>query len=152
MAKTIYFDLDGTLFDLYGEENWLEKLLSETKGLFQNLKTIFPKEEIHNVLNLLKENGYQLEVITWTPKNVSEKYIQIVEKEKELSLKEFHQFSKIHYLRYGTPKQKALIKRTKEMILVDDNLEVIQNWDTPKQRKSILADENLIENLLALVD
>lgn len=152
MAKTIYFDLDGTIFDLYNEEDWLNKLLTETKGLFQNLKTMFPKNEIHKVFNLLKENGYNLEVITWTPKNVSQEYIKIVEKEKEISLKEFHQISKIHCLAYGTPKQKAPIKKSKEMILVDDNLEVAEMWATPKQRKSIIADKDLLKKLQALVE
>lgn len=151
MAKTIYFDLDGTIFDLYNEENWLDRLLGETKGLFQNLKTMFPKDEIHHVLNLLKQNGYDLQVITWTPKNVSDDYIKQVEKEKLISLKEFPQFTQIHCLAYGTPKQNAKIRKTKEMILVDDNLEVAEMWNSPIQRKSIIADENMLEKLLALV-
>ena len=34
MSKKIYFDLDGTVYDLYNMENWLEKLRSETEKVF----------------------------------------------------------------------------------------------------------------------
>ena len=29
MKKKIYFDMDGTFYNLYGYENWLECILSE---------------------------------------------------------------------------------------------------------------------------
>lgn len=153
MTKRIYFDLDGTLADLYNEKNWLEKLIGEKRNLFRNLKTMHDKNKIINALSQLSAKGYEISVITWTPKNVSDEYIKIVEKEKIEWIKEhFPIITDVHCLAYGTPKQKAKIKKAKEMILVDDNLEVIQNWNTPKQRKSILADENLIDNLLALTN
>lgn len=153
MTKRIYFDLDGTIADLYNEENWLEKLLGEKRNLFRNLKTMHDKNKIVNVLSQLSAKGYEISVITWTPKNVSDDYIKIVEKEKIEWIKEhFPIITDVHCLAYGTPKQNAKIKKAKEMILIDDNLEVVEMWNTPKQRKSILADENLIENLLALVN
>ena len=37
------------------------------------------------------------------------------------------------------------------MILVDDNEDVLKTWETPKQRKIIKADNNLINKLQALV-
>ena len=46
MARKILFDLDGTVADLYGTENWLELLLNETKGLFRNLKVMTNTEII----------------------------------------------------------------------------------------------------------
>ena len=152
MARKILFDLDGTVADLYGTENWLELLLNETKGLFRNLKVMHDKSRLNSIVDQLIENGDTIEVVTWTPKNVSREYINIVEQEKKEWVKEhLPQIEKIHCLDYGTPKQKANFQKVKKLILVDDNSEVNKMWDTPKQRKSILADENLLNNLQALL-
>ena len=34
MSVKIYFDMDGTVFDLYGKQNWLEMLRNEVEGAF----------------------------------------------------------------------------------------------------------------------
>ena len=152
MTKKIFFDMDGTIADLYGQEKWLEQLLSETVGLFRNLPTMHNKKELADTLQMLKNTGFELEVITWTPKNVSSEYEKIVAQEKaEWVAEHFPQISKIHALRYGTPKQKANYTKAKTEILVDDNEEVLKIWETPKQRKYIKADNNLIKNLQALI-
>ena len=80
--KNIYFDMDGTIADLYGEKNWLDSLMNEKKGLFYNLPVMHDKQELVTVINNLIDNGYNVSVITWTPKNVSDKYIEIVADEK----------------------------------------------------------------------
>ena len=151
MAKKIFFDMDGTIADLYNEENWLTRLQNEEKGLFRNLKPMHDKNRLTKIINDLIELGFEIEVITWTPKNVSQDYIKIVEKEKREWIQEhFPIIKNIHCLDYGVPKQKAKYKKAKLEILVDDNLEVVKMWNTPKQRKSIIANHNLIANLQAL--
>lgn len=148
MTKKIYFDMDGTIADLYNAENWLEMLLAETKGLFRNLKTMHDKTQTTKAIERLIGLGYEVEIITWTPKNVSNDYIKIVEQEKKEWIAEnFPMIEKIHCLGYGVPKQNAVKTREKIQILVDDNLEVNEMWETPKRRKSIMADENLISKL-----
>lgn len=151
MAKKIFFDMDGTIADLYNEKNWLPRLQKEQKGLFRNLKPMHDKDKLTKVFNDLVELGFEIEVITWTPKNVSQDYVRIVEKEKKEWIQEnFPIIKNIHCLNYGVPKQKAKYKKAKLEILVDDNLEVVKMWNTPKQRKSIIANHNLIANLQAL--
>lgn len=151
MAKKIFFDMDGTIADLYNEENWSTRLLNEEKGLFRNLKLMHDKDRLTKIINDLIELGFEIEVITWTPKNVSQEYIKIVEEEKKEWVQEhFPMIKNIHCLPYGVPKQKAKYKKAKLEILVDDNLEVVEMWNTPKQRKSIIANHNLIANLQAL--
>jgi 5'(3')-deoxyribonucleotidase len=151
MAKKIFFDMDGTIADLYNEENWLSRLQNEQKGLFRNLKLMHDKNKLTKVFNDLIELGFEIEVITWTPKNASQDYVKIVEEEKKEWIQEhFPIIKNIHCLAYGVPKQKAKYKKAKLEILVDDNLEVVEMWNTPKQRKSIIANHNLIANLQTL--
>ena len=152
MRKTLYFDMDGTIADLYGQENWLNDLLAEKRGLFRNLRIMHDKAELVNALETLRNLGFNLEIITWTPKNVSQEYVEIVENEKIAWVNEnLPYFEKITCLPYGTPKQKALSTRENLQILVDDNLEVVEMWNTPQRRRSIVANENLVQNLMALV-
>ena len=50
---------------------------------------------------------------------------------------------------YGMPKHKVA-RRCQKMWLVDDNEDVRNAWNTPKQRKSIDANGNIIEELLKI--
>lgn len=148
MTKKLFFDMDGTIADLYGTENWLEMLLAETKNLFRNLKVMHDKEKLTKAIKDLQAKGFEIGVITWTPKEVSEEYIGIVAEEKRNWIAEhFPMITEIHCLGYGVPKQNAPIKKSGLMILADDNTEVNEMWDTSIQRKSILADGNLIDKL-----
>ena len=150
--KKIYFDMDGTIADLYGTNDWLNLLLSESKNLFRNLKVMHDKAKLTKIMQDLQNLGYEIEVITWTPKNVSEEYIQIVaEEKKEWIAEHFPMIEKVHCVGYGIPKQNVLNTRERTQILVDDNLEVAEMWNTPKRRKSIIANENLIQNLELLL-
>lgn len=150
--KQIFFDMDGTIADLYNTKNWLESLMNEQEGLFLNLPVIHNKEELQTAINSLIEDGYNVGIITWTPKNVSKGYVNRVATEKRKWLeKHFPMITDIYCLEYGTPKQKANYKQSKIEILVDDNTDVIELWNTPKRRKSIVADKNLIENLNVLI-
>ena len=152
MRKTIYFDMDGTIADLYQANDWLERLLAEEEGLFLDLEPMHDKEELTEILNRLKDSNYGLEVITWTPKDVSREYVKTVEQEKRAWMKRhFPMIEKIICLEYGTPKQEGLKTRENQQILVDDNLEVVGMWDTPKRRKSIVADEDLLQKLRLLL-
>lgn len=152
MKKTIYFDMDGTIANLYEANNWLERLLAEEEGLFLNLEIMHDKEKLTEIINDLIELGFGVEVITWTPKDVTEEYVKVVEVEKKKWIeRHFPMIKKITCLRYGTPKQKALKTREHRQILVDDNIEVNEMWNTPKRRKSILADNNLLNKLELLL-
>jgi 5'(3')-deoxyribonucleotidase len=151
MRKKIIFDMDGTIADLYGEEKWLCRLLNEEVGLFENLKPMHDKTKLTEILNKLSALGFELEIRTWTPKNVSPEYVKKVEQEKrEWTRKNFPMIENIYCLPYGTPKQRLNLKKAKLEILVDDNEKILKMWETPKQRKTIKADSELIEKLQAL--
>lgn len=148
MSIRIYFDLDGTLFNLYGKENWLEKLQNEdptvfegggmTRGFMPNIDNNF-----FDVVSDLLDKGVEFEVITWLPMNASPEYELACELVKRKWVKENLPFiSKVTCLSYGIPKQNAISKRASQMFLIDDNMEICEMWNTAKMRQAILVDQD----------
>ena len=151
--KKIYFDMDGTVYDLYGMENWLEMLRNEEKGAFTLGNALVNMDELKEVCLRLIAKGYQIGIITWLPMGASLEYCEICTKEKrEWAEKNMPYISEFYALEYGVPKQYAPAKRAKEMWLIDDNKEVREMWITEKQRKAIDATENIINALVALAE
>lgn len=151
--KKIYFDMDGTVYDLYGMENWLEMLRNEEKGVFTLGNALVNMDELKEVCLRLIAKGYQIGIITWLPMGASLEYCEICTKEKrEWAEKNMPYISEFYALEYGVPKQYAPARRAAEMWLVDDNKEVREMWITEKQRKAIDATENIINALVALAE
>lgn len=151
--KKIYFDMDGTVYDLYGMENWLEMLRNEEKGAFTLGNALVNMDELKEVCLRLIAKGYQIGIITWLPMGASLEYCEICTKEKrEWAEKNMPYISEFYALEYGVPKQYAPARRAAEMWLVDDNKEVREMWITEKQRKAIDATENIINALVALAE
>ena len=47
--KKIYFDMDGTVYDLYGIDNWLEMLINEEKGAFLIGNPLVDMNKLENI-------------------------------------------------------------------------------------------------------
>lgn len=146
--KKIYFDMDGTVYDLYGIENWLQKIRNEEENVFTLGCALVDMIELKEVCLKLIERGFQIGVITWLPMGASQEYMAICTKEKYYWIRNNMPYvSEFYAQEYGTPKQYAPAKRASEMWLIDDNKEVREMWETEKQRKAIDANENIIEAL-----
>lgn len=151
--KKIYFDMDGTVADLYGSDNWLDNLQNECNGVFNNLFPLVDMNELAMVCHQLMNNGYSFGIITWLPMGASYEYERVCEQEKREWANEFMPWvSEFYAQSYGVPKQYAPIKRAQNMVLVDDNTEVRAMWNTEKQRTSIDATKNIVEELKKLLD
>lgn len=151
--KKIYFDMDGTVADLYGEKNWLNNLRNEREGSFINLRPLVDMNELAMVCHQLMNLGYSFGVITWLPMGASYEFERVCEEEKRAWVEEFMPWvSEFYAQSYGVPKQYAPSKRAAEMILVDDNAEVRAMWNTEVQRSSIDATQDIIKELKKLLD
>lgn len=151
--KKIYFDMDGTVADLYGEKNWLDNLRNEREGSFINLRPLVDMNELAMVCHQLMNLGYSFGVITWLPMGASYEFERVCEEEKRAWVEEFMPWVSEFYVQsYGVPKQYAPSKRAAEMILVDDNAEVRAMWNTEVQRSSIDATQDIIKELKKLLD
>ena len=138
---TIYFDLDGTIADLYGFNDWLTYLQSEQTTPYTEAGLLVDGEQLRNFLAAGKAAGVLFGVISWGAKNASRAYQKEIRRAKVAWLKKnnlLEYFSELHVVKYGTPKNRAAKNRTG--VLIDDEL---QRWNVEK-----LVDANNFRNIL----
>ena len=106
MEKKIYFDMDGTFYNLYGYNGWLECILSEKTDCYTHSTLLINYEKFITVLNELKGKGYTIGIITWLSKNATKKYQNMVRSAKYRYIKKnFNDvFDEIHIIQYGKNK------------------------------------------------
>ena len=61
---TIWFDMDGTIADLYGVENWLPMLRASDPTPYLTAKPLPHMATLARVLNRLQRKGYEIGVIS----------------------------------------------------------------------------------------
>lgn len=126
---TIYFDMDGTIADLYGVDGWLNDLMNEDPRPYEMAKPLIRLSTLARLLNRLQADGYRLGVISWLAKNSTPEYDLAVEMVKRAWLKKhLHSvdFDEIHIVAYGTPKQN--FAKTAYDVLFDDEKQNRENW------------------------
>ena len=129
MVKAIYFDMDGTIANLYGVENWLEKIISEDASLYIEALPLLKLNTLARLLNNLQKKGYVIGIISWLAKNSSENYDLEVTKAKINWLKSHLasvNFDEINIVPYGTPKEE--VANFPNGILFDDEIQNRENW------------------------
>lgn len=106
--KAIYFDMDGTIADLYGVNNWLEDLLHEDVRPYVEARPLVNLQALARILNKLARRGYEINIISWTSRNGSAAYNKAVKAAKlawlAKHLASVH-FTRIEIIPYGTPKE-----------------------------------------------
>ena len=118
---TIWFDMDGTIADLYSVENWLPMLRAYDPSPYMLAKPLVRLSTLAYMLNRLRAKGYRVGVISWGSKCSTPAYDAAVTAAKTAWLKTHLpsvDFDEIHVVPYGVPKQN--FKRTDADILFDD--------------------------------
>ena len=65
---TIWFDMDGTIADLYSVENWLPMLRAYDPSPYMLAKPLVRLSTLAYMLNRLRAKGYRVGVISWGSK------------------------------------------------------------------------------------
>ena len=128
MNCTIFFDMDGTIADLYGVENWLEYLINNDEYPYTNAKPLVNLNSLARILNRLQKSGYRIGIISWLAKNSNNDYDEKVTAAKVKWLKKHLtsvQFDEINIVNYGTPKETF---NNNNDILFDDEEPNRNNW------------------------
>ena len=127
--KAIYFDMDGTIANLYGVENWLDMLRSENALPYENAAPLVRMSQLARLLNKLQAKGYIIGIISWLAKDSTETYDLEVKKAKINWLRNHLKsvnFDEIKIVPYGTPKEKTV--DYPNGILFDDEEQNRKNW------------------------
>jgi hypothetical protein len=125
MEKKIYFDMDGTIANLYDVPDWLDKLRSYNDEPYRVAEPKVDLVRLANILYRLRFNGWQVSVISWLSKESVKDYDKRVRQAKREWLKKIpFIFDHLHLVKYGTPKHYI-----GQGLLVDDNAEVRQAWE-----------------------
>lgn len=129
MTTTIFFDMDGTIADLYGVKNWLDYLIESNELPYEIAKPLIRLNALARILNKLQKQGYRVGIISWLAKNSNTAYEEKVTRAKKEWLKKHLasvNFDEIHIVKYGTPKQ--TFAKTKNDILFDDEEKNRNSW------------------------
>ena len=105
--REINFDMDGTIANLYGVENWLDCIINRDATPYAIAKPLLNLSALARVLNRLQRNGYKINVISWLAKNSTKEYDEEVTKAKREWLAKHLasvKFDNISIVAYGTPK------------------------------------------------
>ncbi len=152
MKKMICFDMDGTIADLYGVPNWLEKIRAEDASPYRDAKPMWDMDKLKEVLLKLSAEGWEIRVITWLSMDSTEEFKKAVRAEKRAWLNK-HKFpvGSCHMVAYGTTKANCVRKAADHAILIDDNSKIRDNWSLgktidPTNCNLIKELEKLLEN------
>lgn len=110
MTKEIWFDMDGTIANLYAVENWLADLRAENVHPYAEALPMLNFSLFARLLNQLQRNGWKIGIISWTSKGGSEAYNLAVEIAKRAWLAKHLpsvEWDEIKVVRYGTNKKTA---------------------------------------------
>lgn len=148
MENKIYFDMDGTIADLYSVKGWLELLRSNSELPYQLARPMYDYYELAQAIQVVQQAGFSIGIISWCSKDSNKEFDDRIRKAKREWLKKNFPFAnEIHIVKYGTPKHKVV--KEKNAILVDDENKNLSEWT---RGRTIDAKENLIKKLYQLVE
>ena len=132
-GRTVYFDMDGTIADLYGVPNVFQRLDNNDATAYRDAA---PIPEYVNMMHQFKEMGYRIGIITAgsrfppnTPQEIKDKMNEETEANKIEWLRDKGLWGIIdtfQFVPYGTSKYE--VAEDKTGILVDDEDKVLNQW------------------------
>lgn len=126
---TIYFDMDGTIANLYGVENWLDDLINSKTRPYDEAKPLINFSVFARQIHKMQKIGFTFGIVSWLSKSGTEEYNKAVAESKKSWLKKHLPsvvWDEIHIVSYGTPK--STVVKDKNGFLFDDELNNRIEW------------------------
>lgn len=148
MFDAIYFDMDGTIADLYSVDEWEKKLRSQDSTPYSEAQPIVNMDELTKLCQEFTKLGITIGVISWLAMNSTKEYdAKVRQAKKEWLNKHFPIVQETHFVKYGTTKLKCA--KLKKSVLVDDNKKVRNGWHG---FSTVDANKNIIDILKKYLD
>ena len=128
-TKAIYFDMDGTIADLYAVDGWLEMLRAYDETPYEQAKVMLNMSYLARLLNALQKQGYKIGIVSWLSKCPTYEYDVAVIQAKQVWLSKHLasvQFDEIRIVAHGTPKSSVVACPCG--ILFDDESKNREEW------------------------
>lgn len=146
--QAIYFDMDGTLADLYNVQDWERKLNSGDESPYIEALPLCDMQELNDICEQFAKAGIIIGVISWLAKNSDRYYdARVRQAKKDWLANNFPCASEVHIVRYGTTK--LACANIKDAMLVDDNIQVLSGWNGGAV---LHANKKMLKNLKKLLD
>ena len=124
----IWFDMDGTIADLYGVENWLEMLIAHDETPYAIAKPIVNLSVLARLMNKVQRKGFEICIVSALAKDSTAEYDERVRKAKikwlANHLKSVH-FDEIRFVPYWYTKNDV---NTGADVLFDDEERHLEKW------------------------
>lgn len=156
-TSIICFDMDGTIANLYGVDNWLDYLKAENPFPYEAAEPLIDMKKLNEVCALLQKAGNEIRIITCMSKNASPEYKKAIREAKKAWLEKWgFIYDKFHCVDYKTAKREVIRKAMKtdknkgaEAILIDDEARHTDHWSWGRTIDP--ASEDIIEDLWSLL-
>lgn len=125
---TIWLDMDGTIADLYGVENWLPKLEAQDETPYAIAKPLVRMATLARLLNNRQRDGFKICVISALSKDSTAEYDKRVMNAKREWLARHLasvKFDEIRFVPYAYAKNNA---NSGNDILFDDEVRHLNAW------------------------
>lgn len=142
----IWFDMDGTIANLYGVDGWLDYLIAGDATPYIEAKPMLNMNLLARYLNKLLAQGHEVGVISWLAKNSNVEYDEKVKTAKLAWLNKHLKsvnFTTIYIVAYGTNK----LNTCGEGILFDDELNNRVIWGEGAHEPAEIL--NILKGLVA---
>ena len=143
MERKIWFDLDGTVANLYAVEGWLEMLIAQDPTPYAMAKPMLNMSALARLLHKAQRMGYEVGVISWLSKTSTAEYDIAVTKTKIEWLRKHLpsvEWDEVKIVAYGTPKHELC-----SGILFDDEEHNRNMWGEGAYEPSEIL--NILRNL-----
>ncbi len=140
---TIWFDMDGTIANLYGVDGWLDMLRAYDPKPYAEAEVMLNMSVLARYLHKAQRAGISIGIISWLSRSSTPEYDEAVEETKLGWLAEHLpsvDWDEINIVDYGT--DKSIFMNSDEDILFDDEPKNRENWDglafTPDEIMEVL--------------
>ena len=124
----IWFDMDGTIADLYGVENWLEMLMAHDETPYAIAKPLVNLSVLARLMNKVQRKGFEICIVSALAKDSTAEYDERVRNAKikwlTNHLKSVH-FDEIRFVPYWYTKNDV---NTGADVLFDDEERHLEKW------------------------
>ena len=126
---TIWFDMDGTIANLYGVDGWLDMLRAYDPKPYAEAEVMLNMSTLARYLHKVQEAGISIGIISWLSKCSIPSYDEAVEEAKLAWLKKHLpsvDWDFVYIVNYGTDKSSFMY--TTDDILFDDEEKNREGW------------------------